>query len=252
MNDIIYGVQLYTFRKLMKTPAEAEKVLSGIAKLGSKTVQISGVCEMPAKRLRELADENGMSICGTHSPFNRITDDTNALAEEHLIMGCDSVGLGMMPVKYLTGADGIKRFCEIANTVCEKLKPYGLKFGYHNHFRELKMIGDKVILDTLAEEVADMQIILDTYWVKFAGSDPVEYLSKYAGRLDLIHLKDFRKGKVFKHIADVGSGSLDWSAIIEAAKKSGTKYAVIEHDTTKEPYRTIEKSLNFINTVDKN
>lgn len=251
MSELTYGVQLYTFRKLMKTPAEVERVLSGISKLGSKTVQVSGVCEMPVKRLRELADRNGMSICGTHSPFNRITDDTDALAEEHLIMGCDSVGLGMMPVKYLTGADGIKRFCEIANTVCEKLKPYNLKFGYHNHFRELKKVGDKVILDTLAEEVPDMQLILDTYWVKFAGSDPVEYLSKYAGRLDLIHLKDYRKGLLFNHIEDVGSGSLDWGAIIEAAKKSGTKYAVIEHDTTKEPYRTIEKSLKFIDTVDK-
>lgn len=235
MKDLIYGVQLYTFRKHLKTPTEVEQVMSGISKLGSKTVQISGVCEMPAKRLREIADANGMTICGTHSPFNRITDDLDALAEEHLEMGCDNVGLGMMPVQYLMGADGIKRFCEIANTVCEKLKPYNLKFGYHNHFRELKKIGDKVILDILADEVPDLQFILDTYWVKFAGEDPVKYLNKYSGRLDLIHLKDYKKGVIFKHIADVGSGSLDWKAIIEAAKKSGTKYAVIEHDNTKDP-----------------
>ncbi len=249
MSDIIYGSQLYTFRKMMTTPDRVEEVMAGVAKLGAKTVQLSGLCEMPAKRVKEIADANGLSICGTHSPFERIVNDTDALAEEHIIMGTDSVGLGMMPVKYITNADGIKRFAEIANTVCEKLKPYNLKFGYHNHSREFKRDGDRVYLDILADEVPDLQFILDTYWVKFAGEDPVKYLKKYTGRLELIHLKDYKKGKIFKKIEDVGSGTLDWKAIIDAAKKAGTKYAVIEHDTTKDPYRTTENGLNFIKTI---
>lgn len=249
MSDIVYGVQLYTFRKQLKTPEQVEKVFKELSQLECKTVQISGMCELPAKRLREIADSNNISVCSTHSPFDRIINDLDALAREHLVMGCEIIGLGMMPIKYLTGAEGIKRFCEIANAICGKLKPYGLKFGYHNHFRELKTLGEGVILDILAKEIPDMQLILDTYWVKYAGKDPVEFINKYPGRLDLIHLKDYNKGMLFKHIADVGSGSLNWSEIIKAANNAGTKYAVVEHDNTKDPLLTVKNSLDFIRTI---
>ena len=30
---------------------------------------------------------------------------------------------------------------------------------------------------------------IDTYWVKFAGADPVEVLKRYTGRLPLVHIK---------------------------------------------------------------
>ncbi len=246
MDDIIYGAQLYTFRKMLKTPEGVKTVFKELTKYGVKTVQVSGLCEMPAKELRALADDCGFSICGTHAPFGRLTNDLDRLAEEHLIYGCDNIGLGMMPPKFMVGTDNLKSFCEIANTISQKLKPYNLKFAYHNHAHELKNSGGKVILDILAEEIPDMQLILDTYWVKFAGADPVEYIKKYPGRLNLIHLKDMRKGLLMKHIADVGSGSLDWNAILNAAKASGTKWAVIEHDTTKAPYNTIENGMKFL------
>ena len=246
MNEIVYGAQLYTFRKMLRTPAEVKTVFEGLSKYGVKTVQLSGICEMPAKDMRALADLNGFSICGTHSPFERLTGDLDRLAEEHLIYGCDNIGLGMMPPKYMFGADNLKSFCEIASKISEKLKPYNLKFAYHNHAHELKKSGDKVILDILADEIPDMQLILDTYWVKFAGGDPAATIKKYPGRMNLIHLKDLKKGTFMKHIADVGSGSLNWNAILDAAKASGTKWAVIEHDTTKAPYTTIENSMKFL------
>ncbi len=248
-NAIEIGVQLYTLRRLCKTPEGVAEVMSRVSKLGAKNVQLSAICDMPAADLRQLADACGLVICGTHSPFERLVNDIDRLAEEHLTLGADIVGLGMMPSKFTRGEDALKEFIELANGFCEQLKPYGLKFGYHNHFMEFKKIGDKTKLDLMIEQCPDMQFILDTYWVKFSGFEPVDYINKLNGRLDLLHLKDYKKTLFLKKIEDVGSGALDFGAILAAADRAGTKWAVIEHDHTSEPYRTVEKGIAHFHSV---
>lgn len=250
VSKIEIGVQLYTFRRLCKTPAGVKEVMEKVAALGATNVQLSSICEMSAKSLREIADGCGLIINGTHSPFARIVNDIDALAEEHLTMGCEIVGLGMMPQKFTRGEDSLKRFCEITNTACEKLKPYGLKFGYHNHWMEFKEIGGVPKLDIMAREVPEMQFIFDTFWARFAGHDPLAYVEKFANRLDLLHLKDYSKfGFMTGKVRDIGKGTIDFAPILRAAEKGGTKWAVIEHDSTKRPYVTVEDSINFIKTI---
>lgn len=248
-NIIEAGAQLYTLRSLCKTPAGVEDVMRRVAQLGAKTVQLSSICEMPAADLRRIADANGLTICGTHSPFDRLLNDIDRLAEEHLTLGAPIIGLGMMPRKFTKDEDALKEFIELANGFCEKLKPYSLKFGYHNHFMEFKKIGGKTKLELMIEQCPDMQFILDTYWVKFSGFEPVYYINKLDGRLDLLHLKDYKKSLLLKKICDVGSGELDFGEILAAADKVGTKWAVIEHDFTREPYRTVKNGIKHFHTV---
>lgn len=248
-NKIEIGVQLYTLRRLCRTPEGVAKVIGNCARLGASTVQLSSICEMPAKQLRSIADGCGVSICATHSPFARITGDLDRLAEEHLIMGAEVIGLGMMPREYLKTPDSLSRFIEIANTTAEKLKPYGLKFGYHNHFYEFRKFSGETKYDIMLRECPDVQFILDTYWVKFSGYEPVEYIAKLSGRLDLLHLKDYRKAFIGGKICDVGAGVLDFGEILAAAQSAGTKWAVIEHDFTREPYRTVENGINHFHSV---
>ena len=248
-NGIEIGVQLYTLRKLCKTPEGVAEVMRRVASLGAKNVQLSSICEMPAEQLRKIADENSLTICGTHSPFDRFVNDIDRLAEEHNIMGATVAGLGMMPQRFTKNEDSLKEFIELANGFCEKLKPYGVRFGYHNHFMEFKKINGKTKLDIMIEQCPDMQFILDTYWVKFSGFEPLDYINKLSGRLDLLHLKDYKKSLFVKKICDVGSGTLDFASILSAADNAGTKWAVIEHDFTSEPYRTVENGIKHFNSV---
>ena len=249
MGSIELGVQLYTMRKLCKTPHGVKEVMERIAKLGAKTVQISSICEMNAGELRKIADDNDLTINGTHSPFERIKNNLDVLAEEHLVLGAEIVGLGMMPLAYSSSEEGLRRFIDFAGETVEKLKPYGLKFGYHNHSGEFKKLGGKPKLDIMIESLPEMQFILDTFWVKFAGYEPVEYIKKLKGRLNLLHLKDYKKTFFIPHIKDVGSGSLDFSEILKQAELTGTKWAVIEHDNTTKPYETIENSITYLKSI---
>ena len=81
---------------------------------------------------------------------------------------------------------------------------------------------------------------MDVFWVTHPGHDPVKWLEKYPGRWELMHVKDMKKGMatgVFTGKADVsndvtvGTGQMNWPAILKAAEKSGVKHYFLEDES---------------------
>jgi len=74
-----------------------------------------------------------------------------------------------------------------------KVNPLGYRVGYHNHdFEFHTQVEDRIALDYLMAPVGNRFLYpeIDTYWVKYAGQDPLEYIRKYSGRIPIMHLKD--------------------------------------------------------------
>ena len=91
------GAQMYTIREFCQTPEDTVKSLEKLAEIGYRYVQYSGCGPMDPKELKAACDRVGIEIIITHSPYDRIIDDTDALIEDHNMMGCDYIGLGSMP-----------------------------------------------------------------------------------------------------------------------------------------------------------
>ncbi|MBO4501853.1 MAG: sugar phosphate isomerase/epimerase, partial [Clostridia bacterium] len=116
----------------------------------------------------------------------------------------------------------------------------------------------------------------DTCWVNVGGEDPAAYLVKYTGRAPVVHLKDFvmknrsvRSGlyeligiKPTERQADegdfafrpVGYGVQDVPAILEAAKKAGSEWLVVELDRECLGWSSLEcikRSIDYLKTVNK-
>lgn len=93
--------QLYTIRSYIQTEADFRCSMKKIADIGYKTVQISAIGKsIRPEAIREICDENGLSIVLTHSDPDRILNDTDALIKEHDILGCKYIGLGCTPEKH--------------------------------------------------------------------------------------------------------------------------------------------------------
>lgn len=246
---MIFGSQLFSLRKYCKTPQGVADVFAKVKAMGAETVQLSGICLMPARELQRLSQDNGLSICGTHTPYSRLLKETDKVVEEHLTFGADIVGIGSMPAEYRGSSEGIKRFADFANVTADKLAPYKLKFAYHNHHFEFGSTADgATFFDYLIDNTDPrVQFILDTYWVKFAGYDPCEYIKKLTGRVDLIHYKDYKKLLFLPLMREVGFGTIDFEAVTRTAKAAGTRYAVAELDISLNPLKSMQKSLDYIN-----
>jgi len=106
------AAQLYTVRDFTKTPDDVYSTLKKLKQIGYDVAQISGMGPIDPRLLKSYIDELRIEICGTHSPFERIVNDTEKLIEEHQLWNCPNIGIGMIPGD-MHSADGYKKFAEI-------------------------------------------------------------------------------------------------------------------------------------------
>ena len=240
------GAQLYTVRNSCQTLDGFAESLKKVADIGYKTVQVSGTCPFEAEWLKNELAKNGLECVVTHTPPQRLLEETEKVAAEHKIFGCEYVGLGWNAFK-LDEGDVPDKFIEKYIPVAKKLSDSGVRFMYHNHDQEFQKVGGRLIIDILADAFSPelMGFIVDTFWVQAAGADPAEWIRKLRGRAPCIHLKDYAYGRKF---APIGEGNMNFGAVFKAAEDSGVKYMLVEQDDcgSEDPFDCLKRSYEYL------
>ncbi len=253
MSSTVLAAQMYTVRDFTKTPADIATALKKVKALGYDAMQISAFGEIDPTELKTMADGEGLTICATHTGYERMRDDPQAVIDEHLIYDCKYPAIGGLPQSYReAGGDGFKKFAQEASEVARKLAGAGLTFGYHNHSFELEKFGDRTGLDILFEESDPdlFQLEIDTYWIQHGGGDPAAWIRKAKGRADLVHVKDMAMKGREQHFAEVGEGNLNWPAILDACKEAGTRWYIVEQDRSqRDPFESLGISLRNLQAM---
>ena len=146
-------------------------------------------------------------------------------------------------------------FAKEADETAARLKEEGIDLYYHNHHVEFARYNGKYLLDIIKDNTKNLGFELDIHWIHRGRREiPLEFIKKYAGRIRLLHLKDYRIGEMpipeggvdftskegmmkfmsnFTNIvqfAEVGEGTLDMPAIIQAGLEGGGEYFLVEQD----------------------
>ena len=79
------GAQLYTLRNYLQNEKDFAFCMKEVAAMGYKTVQISGAGPLSAKFMREVCDENGLSIVLTHIDGEKLLRHTDDVIRDHEI-----------------------------------------------------------------------------------------------------------------------------------------------------------------------
>ena len=246
------GAQFYSIRDKATTPEDTRLCFKEMKRIGYEVVQISGICAIKAEQLKAYSEEFELPITLTHSSYDRIVNDTDALINEHKLYGCSVIGLGSMPVAYRKTEEDLYKFINEIKEPIKKIKAAGLKFAYHNHDFEFKTCyGEKRVIDILAEECPDMDFTLDVAWVEIGGANIVEYITKFAKqkRITNLHLKDYPKLVEDRPypFCPCGEGIVDFATIVPLAKSLGIPYCQVEQDnapTTGDSFGQMETSYN--------
>jgi len=250
---MVLGAQMYNVRQFAQTERDLDISLKKVADIGYKTVQISGVGNIPAERIRALCDKYGLKIVLTHMNADRVIDDTEAVIRENEVMGCKYIGIGMMPERYRCEA-WLDQFVADYLPAAKKIAAAGKLFMYHNHEFEFAKINGKRVMDFLMEKFlpSEMGFTIDTYWVQAGGADIYEWIGKLKGRLPCVHLKDMDvladRSVV---MAPVMEGNLNFPKILEALKADGgVEYMLIEQDYCQEsPFVCLDKSFKNLSSL---
>lgn len=239
----------------------AYETLKKVSELGYRSVEISQIpmTEENVGQMCRAQEDFGVKIAATSAsvapsgrPGETLTTHFDKIVADCHKLNCEFIRIGMLPFDCMASLDKVLHFCSMANDVARKLKEEGIKLYYHNHHVEFRKFGGKTMLDIIRENADELGFELDVHWIHRGGCDPVSVIKDYAGKVDLIHLKDYRIGTMppeafealgqgdfgtfmnhFSNIvqfAEVGEGSLDMGGIIEASLASGAKYFFIEQD----------------------
>lgn len=247
--------QLYSVREAAQTPEGIRDTFHKIKAIGYEAVQVSGLGKIDAGELRDISEETGLPITCTHSPFDRILHDTDALIAEHKIYHCPVIGLGSMPNEYKGSEEALKRLFTDLEKPVGTILDAGLHFAYHNHNFEFAALPEGGnAFDRMLEACPDWHFILDTYWVEYAGYSAVDYIRKVGGkRLPNIHYKDMARDEK-RSICACGDGILDFSAITAVCREIGVQNALVEQDNAAsfpDMFEQMERSFRALRPIVK-
>ncbi len=245
-----FGAQLYTVREFTKTPADIEKTFEKVAAIGYKSVQISALGEIEAVKLAEIAKRTGLEIALSHTPPQKLRENLAQVMADHETLGCKIVGLGAMPQEYKNGEEGVKNFISDFAPIGKELAKNGFIFAYHNHAFEFVKSSGVTLMDLLLQNTEPdwFKLTADVYWLQAGGIDPVSFIRKNANRIAVLHLKDMAATYENKsEMAELGSGNLDFAAIIGAAKQADIVWYMVEQDICKgDPFDALTVSYEYI------
>jgi sugar phosphate isomerase/epimerase len=266
------GVQMMMLKSKVEESGPYE-VLRRLQAIGFSAVEVSQIpmtAENVAEMRRakdELGADFGALSAGLEAGLNdSLVSDYAKIVEDARSLGASRLRIGMMPFAAMASHKALLEFCAQAEEIAARLADDGLTLYYHNHHLEFAKRGDQTILDIIRAEAPTMRLEIDVHWVQRGGRDPVRTLQKYAGLVDLVHLKDYRIGELpptafealqagdyagfmqaftgVVQFGEVGQGNLEWTEIIDQAIASGAEYLLIEQDDqySRDPYDCLQTS----------
>lgn len=247
-------IQLYSVRDDIKT--DYAGTIAAVAEIGYTGVEAAGYNEglfydMTPAAFKQSIEDAGMEVLSSHTgkPLADPVADTNweetwawwdTAIQAHKDAGMKYIVVPWIPTPK-TLAD-LQAYCDYFNQIGEKCNEAGLRFGYHNHNFEFKEIEGEIMYDYLLNNTDPSKVFfeMDVYWLQQGGFNPVDYMNKYPGRFELLHIKDE---------LEIGeSGDMDFEAIYNNAETAGTKYMIVEVERyTGTPLDGVKESYDFLN-----
>jgi len=229
MATIPIALQLYSIRH------DCEKDLPGsleaVAKMGYDGVEFAGYYGRSAGELRQMLDDLGLRVAGTHIRLPTLLGD--ALAETvayNRELGNRFLIVPGLAQERRSSREAWLDTARIFDRIAEGLAPEGMLTGYHNHTAEFTEMGGELPWDTFVGNTRqDVVMQLDLGHVLGAGADPVAVLERYPGRAVTVHLKEYSSTE---DTALIGEGDIRWDDVFRLCESvGGTQWYIVEQES---------------------
>ncbi|MEZ4617706.1 MAG: sugar phosphate isomerase/epimerase [Caldilineaceae bacterium] len=202
--------------------------------------------------MKALLKQHNLQVCSTHVAISALDADLDGVIAFNKAIGNFTLVVPFLaPDDRGTDSASWSALGERLDAIGQRCRAAGMQLLYHNHAFEMETIDGKLAIDWLMGGAAPINVgfEVDLAWVVRGGQDGVAILQNYSGRCPRVHCKDLApagQNEDQMGFADVGHGTMDWSALLPAAKAAGAEWYIVEHDLPKEPLQSVRRSYEFL------
>ncbi len=240
------ALQLYSVRR--DCARDLEGTLRAIADMGYDGVEFAGYHGRSAGELRDLLEDLGLRVAGTHIPINTlIGEELERTIEFNRTLGNRFLIVPSLPENMRNSRDAWLKSAKLMNEIAERLKPEGMRVGYHNHMVEFQPIDGELPWDIFFKAtVPEVIMQIDTGNAMRGGAsadDILEVIRRYPGRAVTVHLKEFSSTN---EKALIGEGEMKWREFLSLCETiGGTEWYIIEQESyAYSPLECVKRCLN--------
>ena len=256
LNTWPMAVQLWTVNDQLKQ--DVPGTLKHLKTIGYDIVETAGLMGLRPSEYRRMIEDAGLTCRSAHTSMGDLLDNLDQHIEDARQLGIEWIVCSSPkpPAPLPAGKDWLsamrdamtldawKTNAEALAQMAPKVRQAGLKLAYHNHFMEFYDHGGVTGYSLIAGASEELRLEVDLGWVKVGGADPLAVVKQYAGRIDMLHVKDMvadPSQPIGYRSVEVGKGLIDWKPVLEAARRENVQLAIIEQEP---PYvRDIFQSL---------
>lgn len=252
------GLQLWSVREQMAE--DVPGTLAWVRAQGFREVELAGTQGMTPQRFRQALDSAGLSATAMHAGYERMRDSLDAVLAEAEALGAQNVGVAWIPHEGAYTPEMARETALDFNRWGEAARARNIRFYYHTHGYEFQPAADGTVPFDVLVEATDPENVafeMDVFWVAHPGADPAALLRKYPDRWKLMHIKDMARGTPVGDFSGgappetqvpVGTGQIDYAAVLAAAEEVGVERYYIEDEST-DPRGNIPRSVTFLKSV---
>ncbi|MBQ3076143.1 MAG: sugar phosphate isomerase/epimerase [Clostridia bacterium] len=261
------GLQLYSVREALGS--DLPGTLRAVKNMGYDYVELAGGrYGLSGGEMRLALSEAGLQCISVHSSPTLFSED-----REDVLSYVKAIGASYSVIPIPAGRldafsqhwdETLGLFGEMASFFADA----DVQLLYHNHDFEFTPLGNELVIHRLLRVLPALFPEPDLCWISYGGEEPASFLRRYAGRVPVVHLKDYNLSKLpskpihellsegyekpekrslagFSY-APVGFGVLDWEESVSACREAGAEYLVVEQDSSPDPLEDAAKSRSFL------
>jgi sugar phosphate isomerase/epimerase len=249
------ALQLYSLRNEMREDMKGSHQL--IADWGIKYIEGGGTYGLELDEYKKFISGLGLSVIAVGADFKQLQENPQVIIDNAKAYGAKYATCFWIP--HTNGQFSIKETQEaikVFNEAGKTLKDAGITLCYHPHGYEFQPYNNGTLFDELLKNAKNYNFNMDVFWVQMGGGDPLAIMKKYPKKFPLLHLKDRAigtpgssdgRGDVETNVV-LGTGDVDIHGLIKQAQKSGTKYLIIEDESSRS-VQQIPQSVAYIKKV---
>jgi len=232
MKRIPVALQLYSVRE--DCARDLRGTLEAVAKMGYEGVEFAGYYGRSAEELKEMLEEFGLKVVGSHLRIDALRgSQLKKTVEFNKVLGNKYLIVPSLPKEMRGSKAAWIEAARLINRISEKVKPEGMRVGYHNHIVEFTPINGETPWDIFFGEAGpDIIMQLDTGNAMHGGltaDEVINIIKKYPGRATTVHLKEF---SATNEKALIGEGDMKWEEFFRVCEAvGGTEWYIVEQES---------------------